>query len=119
MSEVTRKDREDKMPELPEVETIKNELSPHIIGHTVTGVTLLWDRTLRQPSIEEFHWRLIGQRITRAARRGKYLILSLTSDEVLIIHLKMSGSLLLKSASAEPDKYVRALLHLDGETSSG
>ena len=104
------------MPELPEVETIKNELAPHVIGHTVTGITLLWDRTVHQPSIEEFHSRLIGQRITGATRRGKYLILSLSSNEVLIIHLKMSGSLLLKPASAEPDKYVRAILCLDGET---
>ena len=104
------------MPELPEVETIKNELLPHIVGHRITGITLLWDGIVRQPSVEEFCSRLIGQRITEVARRGKYLILGLTSSEVLIIHLKMTGSLLLKSASAEPDKYTRAILHLDKET---
>ncbi|MBA7507247.1 Formamidopyrimidine-DNA glycosylase [subsurface metagenome] len=104
------------MPELPEVETIKNELPPYIVGHRITSVTLLWDGVVRQPSVEEFYSRLIGQRITEVARRGKYLILGLTSNEVLIIHLKMSGSLLLKPASAEPDKYIRAILHLDKET---
>jgi len=104
------------VPELPEVETIKNELLPHIIGRRVTGVTLFWEGIVRQPSVEEFYSRLIGQRFTRLARRGKYLLFSLTSGEVLIIHLKMTGSLLLKPASAEADKFVRAILHLDKET---
>ena len=104
------------MPELPEVETIKNELLPHIIGHRVTGVTLFWEGIVRQPSVEEFCFRLIGQEITGLARRGKYLIFSLTSSEKLIIHLRMTGSLLLKPAPAEPDKFIRAILHLDKET---
>ena len=103
------------MPELPEVETIKNELKPHIVGHCVTGVTLFWEGIVRQPSVEEFCSRLIGQKIIEVARRGKYLIFSLTSGEVLVIHLKMTGSLLLKSASAEPDKFIRAIIHLDEE----
>ena len=103
------------MPELPEVETIKNELQPHIVGHYVTGVTLFWDGIVRQPSIEEFRSRLIGQKITGVARRGKYLILSLASSEKLIIHLKMSGSLLLKPISVELDKFIRAIIHLDKE----
>jgi len=96
------------MPELPEVETIKNELAPHIIGRGISGVTLLWQGIVCQPSVEEFCSRLIGQKITGIGRRGKYLILSLTSGEALIIHLKMSGSLLLKP----PDKFIRAILHL-------
>ena len=104
------------MPELPEVETIKNELLPHIVGHQITGVTLFWDGIVRQPPVKEFCSRLIGQRLTGVARRGKYLILGLTSHEVLIIHLKMTGSLLLKPASVEPDRFIRAILHLDGET---
>jgi len=103
------------MPELPEVETIKNELLPYIVGRCITSVTLFWEGVVRQPSVQEFCSRLIGQRITEVARRGKYLILSLTSNEVLIIHLKMTGSLLLKPASAEPNKYTRAILHLDKE----
>ena len=104
------------MPELPEVETIKNELLPHVVGRSISGVTLFWEGIVRQPSVEEFCSRLIGQEITRVTRRGKYLILNLNSNEVLIIHLKMSGSLLLKPTSAEPDKYVRAIIHLDNGT---
>ena len=105
------------MPELPEVETIKNELTPRIIGHRVIGVTLFWDGIVRQPSVEEFCSRLIGQGITSVSRRGKYLSFGLTSGEVLIIHLKMTGSLLVKPTSSDPDKYIRALLYLDNETS--
>ncbi|MBL7125431.1 MAG: bifunctional DNA-formamidopyrimidine glycosylase/DNA-(apurinic or apyrimidinic site) lyase [Dehalococcoidales bacterium] len=104
------------MPELPEVETIKNELLPYLLGNRITGVTLFWAQIIRQPSVEEFCSRLIGQRITDVNRRGKYLILGLTSDEALIIHLKMTGSLVLKPASAEPDRFIRAILHLDKET---
>jgi len=104
------------MPELPEVETIKNELLPHLVNHHITGVTLFWGGIVRQPSAEEFCFRLIGKRITDVRRRGKYLIFNLTSGEALVIHLKMTGSLLLKSASAEPDKFIRAIIHLDKET---
>ena len=101
------------MPELPEVETVKNELLPHIIGHCITGVTLFWEGIVRQPSVEEFCSHLIGKRFTGLTRRGKYLIFSLTSTKVLIIHLRMTGSLLIGQDSSEPPKYTRAILHLD------
>ncbi len=103
------------MPELPEVETIKNELVPYVIGRRIGDITLLWDRMVRQPSAEEFRSHLVGQGILELSRRGKYMIFSLTGGEVLIIHLKMTGSLLVKPAAAEPEKYVRAILHLDNE----
>ncbi|MFC2013300.1 DNA-formamidopyrimidine glycosylase [Chloroflexota bacterium] len=101
------------MPELPEVETIKNELAPHVAGHRITDVTLFWDRIVRQTSVEEFRSQIKGQKIIGVARRGKYLIFSLSNDKVLIIHLKMTGSLLLKPATAEPAKYTRAIILLD------
>jgi formamidopyrimidine-DNA glycosylase len=101
------------MPELPEVETIKNELMPHIRGRRITGVSLYWEGIVKKPSLEEFRRRLIGQQITGLRRRGKYLIFSLGSGEALIIHLKMTGSLLLNHTSDEPAKHIRAVLHLD------
>ena len=103
------------MPELPEVETVKNELMPHIVGRRLNGVTLLWEGMVRQPSIEDFCSRIVGQKITGLARRGKYLIFGLSSDD-LVIHLKMSGSLLIGHDSQEPPKYTRAILHLDEGT---
>ena len=101
------------MPELPEVETIKNELMPHILGRHITDVTLFWDGIVRQPSVGEFRSRLIGQKIIGLSRQGKYLIFKLGNGESLIIHLKMSGSLLLEPASASLDKFIRAIIHLD------
>jgi formamidopyrimidine-DNA glycosylase len=102
------------MPELPEVETIKNELTPHVLGRKFTGVTLLWDGIVKAPSIEEFRSRLVGRKICSLSRHGKYLVISLNGGDSLVIHLKMSGSLLLSGDSPEPPKYTRAILHLDG-----
>jgi len=102
------------MPELPEVETVKNELAPHILGRTFTDITILWDGIVKIPSVEEFRSRLVEQKITDLSRHGKYLALALNSDDLLVIHMKMSGSLLLSRDSREPPKYTRAIFHLDG-----
>ncbi len=104
------------MPELPEVETVKNELSPYIIGRYITDVTLFWEGIVRQPSVEEFRSHVIGQRITGITRRGKYLMVSLSSGDLLIIHLKMAGSLIVGQDSSAPPKYTRATIHLDNDT---
>ena len=103
------------MPELPEVETIKNELIPHVVGHRITGIDLLWKGIVRQPPPEEFCSRLAGQKVTGVQRRGKYLIFTL-GHGVWILHLKMSGSLLVKPAWDKPDKYTRAIFHLNQGT---
>ncbi len=99
------------MPELPEVETIKNELAPHVIGRRVTGVRLAWERVVKRPEAGEFVSRLTGQRIVGLSRRGKYLIFKLDSGGSLIIHLKMTGSLLVNGD--EPDKFIRAAIRFD------
>jgi formamidopyrimidine-DNA glycosylase len=104
------------MPELPEVETIKNELDPHVVGRVINGVTLFWGGIVRQPTANEFLSRIRGRRILGLARRGKYLIFNLDGGEALIVHLKMTGSLLLKPDSSEADRFIRAIIHLDGGT---
>ncbi len=104
------------MPELPEVETIKNELSPYIVGHQITGVSLLWEGIVKEPLVEEFRSGITGQKITGITRRGKYLIVSLSRGDLLIIHLKMTGSLLIGQGSSEPPKFTRAIIHLDKDT---
>ena len=99
------------MPELPEVETIKNELLPHVIGRRFTEVTICDAKPVRQPSVNEFCRRLIGQTINSLERRGKYLVFHLCDGEVLIIHLRMSGALLLNPKQA--DRYTKVIFHLD------
>ena len=82
------------MPELPEVETVKNQLAPYIIGRTITKVTLLWDRMVKRQDPVELVKRVAGQKILDVMRHGKYLIMPLSSGDNLIIHLKMTGSLI-------------------------
>ncbi len=103
------------MPELPEVETIKNELLPYVVGRNISGVTLFWNKMLRQPSLAEFYSRILGRRISGVARRSKHLIFSLSGGDSLIIHLKMSGSLIIGKDT--PPEYTRAIIHLDDGTS--
>lgn len=104
------------MPELPEVETVKNELAPHILGRKITDVVLLWAGMVKEPAPEEFRARVIGQKITDITRRGKYLPISLSNGDSLIIHLKMTGSLLVQPDSAELPRFARAIFHLDNDT---
>lgn len=101
------------MPELPEVETIRNDLLPQLAGRCFTRVRLFDNQIVRQPSPEEFRHRLVGQTIRDIRRRGKYLLFQLSNGEVLIMHLKMSGFLRLQPSSARPEPYTRAILHLD------
>jgi formamidopyrimidine-DNA glycosylase len=101
------------MPELPEVETVKNQLSPLVIGHCILGVSLLWDKIVKEPSPKEFIFRITKEKITGIARHGKYLIFDLSSGDKLIIHLKMTGSLILQKDGVEPPKFTRAVIHLD------
>ena len=65
------------MPELPEVETIKNDISTKLIGHRIAEVKLLWDRVVKTPSPEEFTAALKGRKIRELNRRGKYLLIGL------------------------------------------
>ena len=101
------------MPELPEVETIKNELLPYVLGHRIIGVTLLWDGMVRGTSADEFCSRVVGREITGLDRRGKYLFFYLSGGEVLVMHMKMTGSLLIDPAD---DRFTRAVFHLDDGT---
>ena len=57
------------MPELPEVETIKNELIPHVVGRRVTGITLFWEKMVVRPPVAEFRVRLIGQEVKKIGLR--------------------------------------------------
>ncbi len=92
------------------METIKNELLPHVLGRNITGITLHWEGIVRQTSVEEFRSRVIGQSITGLSRRGKYLFFSLSSGEILVMHMKMTGSLLVNPSD---DRFTRAVFHLD------
>ncbi|MEW6717866.1 MAG: bifunctional DNA-formamidopyrimidine glycosylase/DNA-(apurinic or apyrimidinic site) lyase [Chloroflexota bacterium] len=106
------------MPELPEVETIALALreeghdTPPVVGRKIQGVRLLWKRTLATQPWEKWQSSLIGQSINHIYRRGKYLILQLSQNNVLF-HLGMSGDLRVEIDSGEPAKHDRFLLLLE------
>ena len=104
------------MPELPEVETVRNELTPHVIGRRVTDLTFEWDGIVKKIPVEDFNKGVIDQEIFALDRRGKYLIFSLSSGQYMIIHLKMTGSLLVQNTGNELPRFTRAVIHLDNET---
>jgi formamidopyrimidine-DNA glycosylase len=104
------------MPELPEVETIARTLSPVLTGKTFLSVKLRWPRTLAAPSPVTFKKRLIGQRIESVSRRAKFLHLHL-SDFHLILHLRMSGDLLVVLGGYQPGKHDRLIARLSEDAS--
>ncbi len=100
------------MPELPEVETVRRTIAPALQGRVVREARFLWHRTC-VGDVRDTEEALSGQRIDRIDRRGKYLIFRLRRqgiDSVLVIHLRMTGNLLL---GVERDSYTRAELELD------
>jgi formamidopyrimidine-DNA glycosylase len=79
------------MPELPEVETVRRGLAPAMEGASFAQVEVR-DRRLRWPLPKDFAKRLVGQTVTGLGRRAKYLLADLSSGNVLMMHLGMSGS---------------------------
>jgi formamidopyrimidine-DNA glycosylase len=104
------------MPELPEVETIVRTLRPVLLGKTILSADLRWPRTLATPSPALFKKRLKGQRIESISRRAKFLDLKLT-DLHLLIHLRMSGDLLVVLGGYQPAKHDRLIAQLSEDTS--
>ncbi|MDP2919769.1 MAG: DNA-formamidopyrimidine glycosylase [Dehalococcoidia bacterium] len=99
------------MPELPEVETVKNEIAPHVLGRTIKGVTLLWEGIVKETPVKEFLDRVTGRVVTAIHRHGKYLLFNLDSGDSLVVHLKMTGSLF--AGASEPPQYTRAIIQLE------
>ena len=108
------------MPELPEVETVARNLRAPLIGRTIIAAHVYWPRTVAQPSVREFTRRLSGLRIRAIERRAKYLVFALSASApqrlgvYLLVHLKMSGHLDVKSDRAPIEKHDRVILDLSG-----
>lgn len=102
------------MPELPEVETIVRGLRGPLVGRTFTDVVVTWPNSIKT-SIPELQNRLPGQRIEAITRRGKYLQFHLSGGDTLLLHLKMSGDLLVEPVSVPPHPHVRTIFGLDND----
>ena len=86
------------MPELPEVETVARDLRPRIVGATITGARCSWARTLRTHTPEAFAAAIAGRRVEGVGRRAKLVVVELSGDAALTIHLKMTGQLFVVPA---------------------
>lgn len=91
------------MPELPEVETTRRGIQPHLISQKIKGVIVRQPK-LRWPVPEKLSERLKGQQIVSVKRRGKYLLIACEKGTI-IIHLGMSGSLKITTANRPPEKH--------------
>ena len=102
------------MPELPEVETIRRHLAPHVQGRRLTALEVRDPRwTLPLPP-ERIADAVSGRSVERLGRRGKYLIWELEDEVFLLLHLRMTGTLLLDPAAAPA--HMRVGFELDGGT---
>jgi formamidopyrimidine-DNA glycosylase len=88
------------MPELPEVETVRRGLAAAVTGRRIAAVAV-HERRLRRPIARDFATRLAGRRITAVRRRAKYLLLDLDDRSVWLVHLGMTGTLVVRPR-AEP-----------------
>ena len=101
------------MPELPEVETVRAGLKPKLVGRRFEDVRVLDSRLTRPLDPAEVAAELIGERVRTVDRRGKYLILRFESGLVLLIHLRMTGTLVHSRNGAPAEGHVRAVVKLD------
>lgn len=106
------------MPELPEVEVVRSGLAPAVTGATVERVEVLDERSLRRHDgpAEDFVHRLTGARLDDPQRRGKFLWVPIEAEEeehaveALVVHLGMSGQVLLREPDAPRDRLTRIVL---------
>jgi formamidopyrimidine-DNA glycosylase len=102
------------MPELPEVETVRRGLEPHVRGRTIVAVRVGdFAGVIGDEDPVSVACRLTGRRLEALRRRGKYLIADLDDGSALLIHLRMTGSLVLTNRAAPPVRFQRVAIELD------
>jgi formamidopyrimidine-DNA glycosylase len=102
------------MPELPEVQTIVNDLNAAaLVGTTIIGAGVFWPRMVAEPKSKLFCRRVQGQKISAIRRRGKYIVFDFTGGDTMLIHLRMSGRLHLATPAAARLKHEHVVLSLD------
>lgn len=99
------------MPELPEVQTIVDDLlAQKLVGLQIHSASVFWPRTIHDIAASTFCRKLKGRHIRAIERRGKYIVIDLSGSVHLLIHLRMSGRLLLTPVGQKRDKHEHVLL---------
>jgi formamidopyrimidine-DNA glycosylase len=103
------------MPELPEVETVRTQLEPKLVGRRFVDVEIADTRLTRPHDPAEVAAELVGERVIALERRGKYVVVRFETGRVLLIHLRMTGQLLhaARGSLPEDDPHRRAVVRLD------
>jgi formamidopyrimidine-DNA glycosylase len=105
------------MPELPEVESVRRQLEPALVGRRFEHVRIDDSRLVRPSEPAEVAAELEGECVAAVERRGKYLVVRFESGRVLLIHLRMTGSLLRAPSESLPeDPHRRAVVRLDDDS---
>jgi formamidopyrimidine-DNA glycosylase len=100
------------MPELPEVETVARDLHAALRGWQVVSVDVRQPAVIAAPDPEAFAAGLVGRTVHAVRRRAKYIVVDLTGDDHLVVHLRMTGRLVLAEADAAPQKHTHVVLTL-------
>jgi formamidopyrimidine-DNA glycosylase len=103
------------MPELPEVEHIVRALRRAVIGRRIVAAELRLPRLLVHPSPSSFKRKLRGAGITGVSRRGKYILIALDNDQVLVVHLRMTGKFISVGLDDSLPRYSHIIFHLDND----
>lgn len=99
------------MPELPEVQTVVDNLNMlDIVGHRITDARVFWPRTIALIRPAVFCKKIIGKTIRQITRRGKYVVMDLSQDMTLLIHLRMTGHLNWKPRGKARNKHEHVIL---------
>lgn len=100
------------MPELPEVETVKEKLKPKLINKRIVSVDVHWPNTIVDIPVLDFQNNLVNQVFIDIKRRGKWLVFEL-SNYYLLVHLRMEGKFFFKDQSEEKGKHEHIIFKLD------
>jgi formamidopyrimidine-DNA glycosylase len=103
------------MPELPEVEHVVRALRRAVSGRRILAVELNLPRLLAAPSPAVFKRKLRGALITGVSRRGKYILVALDNDQVLVVHLRMTGKFISVGLESSLPPYPHVIFHLDND----
>ena len=90
------------MPELPEVETVRQGIASHIVHQDILAIDVNLPRLLKNATVPEFTAALVGKTITAVTRKGKYILIHLQGDTGLLVHLRMTGSLVYEGGEHIP-----------------
>ena len=101
------------MPELPEIEMVRRAVGPRLVGRTVVSADVRQPKVVAHPYVDDFLDRIVGRTFTSLDRRGKYLIAVLDDGQRMVMHMRMTGCLLVTPADMPEERHTHIVMPLD------